>query len=80
MFVDICFDVNWGFYGRNSNVIKNNPRCKLLVVVRVFLLFFVCGFNADSAKSTVCESLSDNSFDEVCKDVEILLGFCIFSE
>ena len=47
--------------------------CKLLVVVRVFILLSVCGFDANSAKSAVCESLSDNSFDEVCKDLETLL-------
>ena len=46
--------------------------CKLLV--RVFILLSVCRFDANSAKSTVCESLSDNSFDEVCKDLETLLG------
>ena len=37
--------------------------CKLLVVVRVFILLSVCGFDANSAKSAVCESLSDNLFD-----------------
>ena len=47
---------------------------KLLVVVRVFIFFSACRFDADSAKSTICESLSDNSFDEVCKDLETLLG------
>ena len=50
--------------------------CKLLVVFRVFLLLSVCGFDDDSAKSSVCESLGDNSFGEVYKDLEILLGFC----
>ena len=50
--------------------------CKLLVVFRVFLLLSVCGFGDHSAKSTVCESPSDNSFDEVYKDLEILLGSC----
>ena len=54
--------------------------CKLLVVVRVFILLSVCGFDADSAKSTVCESLSDNSFDEVCKVLETLLGSGTLSE
>ena len=54
--------------------------CKLLVVVRVFILLSLCGFDADSAKSTVCESLSDNLFDEVCKNLEILLGSCTLSE
>ena len=47
---------------------------KLLVSVRVFIFFSACGFDADSAKSTICESLSDNSFDEVCKGLETLLG------
>ena len=73
-FLDIFFDVNWGFYGRDT-VIKIT-----LVVVRVFILLSVCEFDADSAKSTVCESLSDNSFDEVCKDHETLLGSCTLSE
>ena len=54
--------------------------CKLLVVVRVFLLLSVYGSGADSTKSTVCESLSDNFFDEVCKDFEISLGSCTFSK
>ena len=54
--------------------------CKLLVVVRVFILLSVCGFDAYSAKSTVCESLSDNSFDEVCKVLETLLGSGTLSE
>ena len=49
-------------------------KCKLLVVVRVFILLSVCGFDANSANSAVCESLSDNLFDEVCKDLETLLG------
>ena len=39
--------------------------CKLLVVVRVFILFSVFGSGANSTKSTVCESLSGNFFDEV---------------
>ena len=36
-------------------------QCKLLVVIRVFILLFsVCGFNVNSsAKSTVCESLRE---------------------
>ena len=54
--------------------------CKLLVIVRVFILLSVCGYHADSTKSTVCESLSDNSFDKVCKDIKTLLGFGTFSE
>lgn len=40
----------------------------------------ICRFEADSAKSTVCEPLNDNYFDEVCKDLEMLLGNCTFSE
>ena len=54
--------------------------CKLLVAVRVFIFLSVCGFGVDSVKPTVCESLKDNSFDEVCKDLEILLGSCTLSE
>ena len=54
--------------------------CKLLVVVRLFLLLSVCGFDADSAKLTVCELLCDNYFDEVCKDLGILLGSGKLSE
>ena len=54
--------------------------CKLLMVVQVFLLLSVCGFDANSTKSTCCESLSDNSFDEVCKDLKILLGSCTLPE
>ena len=46
--------------------------CKLFVVVRVFIWLSACGFDAYSANSTVCESLSDNSFDEVCKDLKTL--------
>ena len=46
--------------------------CKLLFVVIIFLLLSACGFDVDSGKLTVYESLSDNSFDEVCKD----LKFC----
>ena len=57
-------------------MLSNNP-VQILVVVRVFLLLSVYGFDADSAKSTVCESLSDNSFDEVCKDLGILLHPCL---
>ena len=53
---------------------------KLSVVVRAFLSSPVCGFDADSAKPTLCESLSDNSLYEVCKDLEILLGSCTLSE
>ena len=56
---------------------------KLLVVVillLLFFLFFVCEFDADSAELTVCESLNDNSFNEVCKDFKILLDSCICSE
>ena len=54
--------------------------CKLLVVVRVFLLLSGGGFGADSAKSTVCESVSDNPSDEFRKDLEILLGCRTLSE
>ena len=54
--------------------------CKLLVVVKVFILLSVFGFDADSAKSTVCESLSDNLIDEVCKDLKTLLGSGALSE
>ena len=53
---------------------------KLSVVVRAFLSSPVFGFDADSAKPTLCESPSDNSLDEVCKDLEILLGSCTLSE
>ena len=54
--------------------------CKLLFIVIVFLLLSVCGFDVDSGKLTVYESLSDNSFDEVCKDLEILLSSCRLSK
>ena len=54
--------------------------CKLLVVFKIFLLLSDCEFDADSAKSTVCETLSDNFFDEVFKDLDILLGSCTLSE
>ena len=36
--------------------------CKFLVVVSVSVLLSVCGFDAYSVKSTVCEPLSDTSF------------------
>ena len=54
--------------------------CKLLVVVKVFILLSVFGFDSSSAKSTVCESLSDNSIDEVCKDLKSLVGSGALSE
>ena len=75
IFVDIIFDVLWGFMVERA-MLSKMILCKLLVVFRVFLLLSVCEFGDDSAKSTVCESLSDNSFDEVYKDLEILLGSC----
>ena len=61
-------------------MLSNMTLCKLLLVVRVFLLLSVCRIGANSAKSTVSESFSDNSFDEVCKDLEIWLGFCTLSK
>ena len=61
-------------------MLSKTTLCKLLVVVRVFLLFSVCGFDIDSAKSAVCESLSDNSFDEGCKNLETLLASCTLLE
>lgn len=54
--------------------------CKLLVVVRVCLLLSVCGFDTDSVKSTICESLSDNLFDEVCKNHKTSLHSCTLSK
>lgn len=54
--------------------------CRLLFVVRVSPLLSVCEFGADLAKSTVCELLSHNSFDEVCEGLEIVLSPCTLSE
>lgn len=58
---------------------KMNLR-RLLFVVRVFPLLSVCEFVVDLAKSTVCELLSHNSFDEVRERLEIVLGSCTLSE
>ena len=80
MFVDIFFDVNSEVFMVEILMLSKITLCKLVVVVRVFILLSVCGFDADLAKSTVCESLSDNLFDEVCKDLETLLGSSTLSE
>ena len=61
-------------------ILSKMTLCKLLMVVQVFLLLSVCGFDANSTKSTGCESLNDNSFDEVCKNLKILLGSCTLPE
>ena len=73
----ICRYVFWrqlSFFMVEIVMLSKITLCKLLVVVIAFLLLSVWGFDANSAKSIVCESLSDNSFDAVCKDLAILFG------
>ena len=62
----------------NSKMLSKITLYKLLVVVRVFLLLSAFGFDADWAKSTIFDPLSDNSVDEPWKHLET--GSCTLSE